>query len=153
MTSPDASLHEANILGTLARELKHEYTRVRRNAVERAGEMLKAGQYPVEVMNLLQTVVVSDSNDSVRELAQQVLDKYKGAFGTRGVHDHGLATIDAFCSLGHANTFDKRDLCKNLGRYWRRSVLREGLPFQEVVLTCQTCGERIIVDLDCEGYD
>jgi hypothetical protein len=29
--------------------------------------------------------------------------------------------------------------------------VREGLPFQEVVLTCQICGENIILTLDCEG--
>jgi hypothetical protein len=153
MTPSDSSSLEDNILGTLARELKHEYTRVRRNAVERAGEMLKVGQYPSQVMNLLQTVALSDSNLGVRDIAQQVLDKYKETFPIKTSPDRGPATIEVYCSLGHASSFDKRDLCKNLGRYWRRSVLREDLPFQEVVLTCQTCGEDIIVDLDCEGYD
>jgi len=153
MTPYDLPSPEDNILSTLARELKHEYTRVRRSAVERAGEMLKVGQYPVQVMNLLQTVALNDVNQSVQDMAQQVLDRYKETHPDKTKPDRGPATIEAHCSLGHANSFDKSDLCKNLGRYWRRSVLREGLPFQEVVLTCQTCGEDIIVDLDCEGYD
>ena len=153
MTSSDSSSHEDNILGTLARELRHEYTRVRRSAVEHADEMLKAGQYTGQVMNLLQTVSVSDPSSSVRGMAQQVMDKYKGTPQVKTAPDRGLAIIEAYCSLGHANSFDKRDLCKNLGRYWRRSVLREGVPFQEVVLTCQICGEDIYYDLDCEGFD
>ena len=153
MTPSNSSYLEDNILGTLALELKHEYTRVRRSAVERADEMLKVGQYPGQVTNLLQTVAHNDSNQSVRDMAQQVLDRYKKTFPVKATPDRGPATIEVYCSLGHASSFDKRDLCKNLGRYWRQSVLREGLPFQEVVLTCQTCGEEIITDLDCEGYD
>ncbi len=153
MTSANPSALEDNILGTLARELRHEYTRVRRSAIERASEMLRDRQYPIQVMNLLQTVALSDPNQSVRDQAQAVLEQYKDAFIDEMKPDRGPSTVQAFCSLGHASTFEKSELCKNLGRYWRRSVLREGLPFQEVVLTCQTCGERIIVELDCQGYD
>jgi hypothetical protein len=153
MTPTDSSSLEANILGTLSRELTHEYTRVRRLAVDRAGEMLKAGQYPLQVKNLLQTVAFRDPSQSVRDMAQQVLDQYKGVVLPKPVSQAGQETIEVCCSIGHTSTFDKHDLYENLGRYWRRSVLHDDKPFQELVLTCQNCGEQIIIDLDFGSLD
>ncbi len=153
MTPADPSTLEDNILGTLAHDLKHEYTRVRRSAIERASEMLKSGQYSMQVVNLLQTVTVSDASQSVRDMAQQVLDQYKDISKSGQEPGFGMAAINTCCSLGHANTFDKSEICKNIGRYWRRSVVRDGQSLQEVVLTCKTCGEDLIVAIDCKDFD
>ena len=149
MTSSDPISLEANILGTLSRELTHEYTRVRRGAVDRASEMLQAGQYPVQVKGLLQTVAFRDSSQSVRDLALQVLEKYKDVVATKPVPRAGQETVEITCSLGHTSKFDKHELYENLGRYWRRSVLINDEPFQELVLACQICGEKAIITLDC----
>ncbi len=149
----DSELLESNILATLARELTHEYTRVRRSAVERAEEMLKLGQYPYQVIVLLQNVTFNDANQSVRDKAQEVLDRYKDVYPKDQKPEHGPPTFEIHCTLGHVSTFDKHDICSNLGRYWRRSVLRDGQPYQEIVLTCKTCGEHIVINIDCKGFE
>ena len=151
--APDPSPLEDNIMATLARELTHEYTRVRRSAIEHAEEMLKAGQYPYQVMVLLKNVTFADSSLSVRDKAQEVLNRYKEIYPEDEKPEQALPTIDVHCTLGHVSTFNKRDICSNLGRYWRRSILRDGIPYQELVLTCQTCGEHIVIDLDCAGFE
>jgi hypothetical protein len=148
MTASDSSANETNILGTLSRELTHEYTRVRRSAVERASEMLQAGQYTLQVKNLLYTVVLRDPNQSVRDLAQQVLDRHKEVTPAKPAYVVDQGIVLATCSIGHTSQFDKHDLYENLGRYWRRSVLHDDVPFQQLVLACQSCGEEIIVDID-----
>jgi hypothetical protein len=148
MTSSDSASNEANILGTLSRELTHEYTRVRRSAVDRASEMLQAGQYTLQVKNMLQTVALRDTSQSVRDMAQHVLDLYNGTAAAKLVPKEDQGIVLVTCSIGHLNQFDKHELYENLGRYWRRSVLHDDVPFQQLVLACQTCGEEIIIDVD-----
>ncbi len=143
---------EDNILGTLSRELNHEYVRVRRSAIDRARGMLVSAEFPDQVMALLKTVSVSDSNLSIRDQALQVLETFKDVYPEKQVTVQSLAVLDVHCSLGHANHFDKAEICNNLGEYWRRSVIRENLLFQEVNLPCQSCGEGMVVEINCDGF-
>jgi hypothetical protein len=48
------------------------------------------------------------------------------------------------CQNGHITTFDRREVCSA-----SKTIMR-GL--DELVLTCPTCGIKMAVEVDCEGY-
>jgi hypothetical protein len=53
------------------------------------------------------------------------------------------------CKNGHVSYFDKRDVCRS---NIRKRVVRNGKTLDELRLRCESCGEWIVVEVDCEGY-
>lgn len=53
------------------------------------------------------------------------------------------------CENGHVSYFDKREVCRgNI----RKRVVRDGKTLDELRLRCESCGEWVVVEVDCEGY-
>jgi hypothetical protein len=59
-----------------------------------------------------------------------------------------------YCGKGHVTYFDKREVCPYDGLSTRSIVYRDTRQLDALYLSCGTpgCGERFVVEVDCEGY-
>ena len=53
---------------------------------------------------------------------------------------------------GHVSYFDRRKICPPGGSVVRSVVRRDGKELDELLLKCKSCGEEVVVEVDCEGY-
>lgn len=127
----------------------HQYNHKRKEAIDRAKEMLQRGEHREEVLAILEYLERNDLLDGVREKARSVLQQAtqpNTAPSTTPVHPRDARHLfDVRCQNGHITRFDRRDVCSK-----RREVMR-GL--DELVLKCSTCGVKMAVEIDCEGYE
>ena len=56
------------------------------------------------------------------------------------------------CARHHITYFDKREVCPESGTIVRRIVQKEDKELDRLWLKCGTCGEEVVVEVDCEGY-
>ena len=151
----------------LASQLKHNYIRIRKEAVLKAEAMLKEGRDFETVLSLLDTVTLMDPVTSVSQMAQSVVDRYRprelsantdllvtDAPSNPGAPEAIKTSIfEAVCPAGHVNYFDKRQVCPSKKSYWRRTTEKEGIVFDRLTLRCGKCAQEILVDVNCEGYN
>lgn len=60
--------------------------------------------------------------------------------------------ISARCKNGHVSHFDKRSICADSGTVSREIRRQGGKKIDDIYLPCQTCGEKMVVPVDCEDY-
>lgn len=155
LPAPDSS----DPLLTLAEQAAHQYTRERKEAIDRAATMLQGGEQREEVLAILEYLARNDVMNGVREKAQGVL---AAATQQQPASPHASATrpqdarhqFDVRCKQGHITRFDRRDVCAQKKKIARElngdTEVMRGL--DELILTCPTCGSEMAVDVDCEGY-
>jgi len=143
LPAPNAS----DPLLTLGEQASHQYTRVRKEAIDQAAEMLQRGEHREETLAILEYLARNDPMNGVREKAQEVL----AAMTQQNMTPAPTRTqntrhrFGARCKNGHITTFDKRVVCSQ-----RQEIMR-GL--DELILTCATCGVEMAVEIDCGGYE
>ncbi len=135
----------------LSEQAAHEYIRERKEAIDKAAEMLKQNEHREEVLAILEYLAHNDQMMGVREKAQEVLDAdaKKGAAPSFR-SDESRHIIGARCKNGHVTYFDKRRICNDKVNVIR--ITRAGVELDQRDLTCGTCGAEISVRLDCRGY-
>jgi RNase P subunit RPR2 len=62
--------------------------------------------------------------------------------------EHIVGAICEKCQ--HTNYYDKRILCGSEIRY--RTVTKDGVTCDEILVKCQKCGHEMKIEVDCEGY-
>jgi len=132
----------------LGEQAAHQYSHVRKEAIDQAAEMLRRGEYREETLAILEYLARNDLMDGVREKARSVL---KEATQQKTASPPALTRpqdarhlFDVRCQNGHITTFDRREVCSH-----RKKIMR-GL--DDLALTCPSCGVKMAVDVDCEGY-
>ena len=160
-TSCRSSLHldSSDPLLALAEQAAHQYMRERKEAIDRAATMLQGGEQREEVLAMLEYLARNDVMNGVREKAQGVL---ASATQQQPASPHAAASrprdarhqFDVRCQQGHITRFDRRDVCARKKKIARElngdTEVMRGL--DELILTCPTCGVKMAVDVDCEGY-
>ncbi len=146
---------------------------VRKEAIERAEEMLQQGQHRKEVRALLEILASDDTITSVSDAAYDASSRMKNTVptlppqaNTVQQQSQNSSFFPATCGNGHINTFDKHDVCSHTGDTIYRftddannirgnttsSSMPSGPRMEEVYLTCPTCGLNIYKKIDCAGY-
>jgi TIR domain len=141
----------ADPLITLSEQAAHEFIRERKDAIDKAAEMLKQNEHREEVLAILEYLAHNDQMIGVREKAQEVLDAdaKKGAAPSFR-SDESRYIIGVRCKNGHVTYFDKRRICNDQVNVIR--VMGAGVELDQRDLTCGTCGAEMSVRLDCRGY-
>ena len=163
--------HNTDPLLTLYEQAIDASAPVRREAIDRAEEMLEQGQHRKEVRALLEILASDDTITSVSDAAYEVIGRTKSTVPTlppqanivpQQAQNSSLFT--AVCGNGHISTFDKHDVCSHSGStIYRltddssggnttRSSKQASPRMEEVYLTCPTCGLNIYKKIDCAGY-
>ncbi len=144
LSAPDNS----DALLALGEQAAHHYSHVRKEAIDQAAEMLRRGEHREETLAILEYLARNDLMDGVREKARSVLKEatqQKTASPPVHMRPQDMRHLfDVRCQNGHITPFDRREVCSH-----RKKIMR-GL--DELVLTCPTCGVKMAVDVDCEGY-
>lgn len=163
--------HNTDPLLTLYEQAIDASAPVRREAIERAEEMLQQGQHRKEVGVLLEILASDDTITSVSDVARDVLGRTTNIVPTLPPQGNSVpqqsqnsSFFTATCGNGHINTFDKHDVCSHTGDTIYRltddvsrgnttsSSKQPGPRMEEVYLTCPTCGLNIYKKIDCAGY-
>ncbi len=125
---------------------------VRREAIERAEEMLEQGQHRKEVGALLEILASDDTITSVSDAAYDVIGRTKNTVpapppqaNPASQQPYRGPLFTSTCRNGHTNTFDKNEVCR------RNQTVMRG---DELLLKCPTqgCGVEMFVKVDCTGY-
>jgi len=139
----------------LSEKAAHEFIRIRKESIDQAAEMLRRDEHRAAVLALLEYLAHNDLMMGVRDKAQEVLD----ADAKKGVAHPPLLRsgesrhiFGVRCRNGHITYFDKRRVCSAQSAIVRRLTQRAGKELDELVLTCEQCGEETMVPVDCEGY-
>jgi hypothetical protein len=69
-----------------------------------------------------------------------------GAAGSASEHIFGVR-----CANGHITYFDKREVCRDTSTIVR-TIYRDNRRVDKLRLRCGTCGEWMVVEVECEGY-
>jgi len=163
--------HNIDPLLTLYEQAIDASAPVRKEAIERAEEMLKQGQNHKEVRALLEILASDDTITSVSDAAYDVISRTKNTVpalppqaNTVPQQFQNNSFFTATCGNGHINTFDKNDVCSHTKETVYRltddasrgnttsSSTPSGPRMEEVYLTCPTCGLNIYKKIDCAGY-
>jgi hypothetical protein len=135
----------------LSEQASHEFIRERKEAIDKAAEMLKQNEHREEVLAILEYLAQNDLMMGVREKAQEVLDVDAKKGATPSFRsDESRYIIGVRCKNGHVTYFDKRRICKDQVDVIR--VMGAGVELDQRDLTCGTCKEEMKVRLDCRGY-
>jgi len=124
-----------------------QYIRVRKEAIDQAATMVQQGEHREEALAILEYLARNDLMTGVREKAQAVLAAatQQAPSVPTPTRPQDLRHLFAVrCKNGHITTFDRRVVCS------QRTEIMRGL--DELILTCATCGEKMAVEVDCEGY-
>lgn len=150
------ALDSSDPLLTLGEQASNQQSiRVRKEAIDQAATMLQQGDHREEVLAILEYLARNDLMTGVREKAQGMLaaatPQHTAAppappAPARPQDARHLFSVR--CKNGHVTTFDRRVVCSQKSEV-ARAVMR-GL--DELILTCATCGEKMAVNVDCEGY-
>ena len=146
--------HATDALITLAELAAHEFIRKRKTALRQASTLLARGEQHEEVLALLAYMAKNDSIMGVREEAQKVLDtEAKKTAPPPPAFPPGDAQhiFGVRCKNGHVSYFDKRVVCVAYKPVKRLADAVEK-QLDELYLKCDTCGEKIVAQVDCEGY-
>ena len=135
-----------------ARLMSHPHIRERKAGIALAETLLKARQHREEVLALLEDLVKSELMMTVREEAERVMREEQMRDKPPQREDESRHIIQVRCPNGHISDFDKRRICPPSGTVKRSAVTRGGKELDELYLKCTTCGEEMIVPVDCEGY-
>lgn len=124
----------------------------RKRGISHASALLQQGNRRDEVTALLRNLINMETMPSVRSAAKEVLNnaqsqESKDLSPRESQHSFGLT-----CSKNHITYFDKREVCRHDGFVKRATQNRAGKRLDELQLRCTTCGEEIVVEIDCEGY-
>jgi hypothetical protein len=143
----------ADPLITLAQLAASDRLTERKAAVQQAKAMLQRNEHRLEVLAILAYLAQDDPMIGVRETAKEALDA--DARRQQTPQDPSLlvplsANTDAMIGVrckkcGNVAYFNKHRICKE-----SRPVMRGGK--DELKLKCSTCGETMMVQVDCEGY-
>jgi hypothetical protein len=139
-------------LGRLRTRLQHAHIRERRQAIAEAKALLAAGPRDrAFILNLLAAVARDDIAPSIRQEAQAVLDAESKAPAPYPAAEaqHFFSVQCPHCR--HVHYFDKRRVCGAAGVV-KRSVRRDGVALDELILTCEQCRRTFTHAVDCEGY-
>jgi TIR domain len=125
----------------------------RKAAVQQAMAMLQHNEHRLEVLAILAYLAQDDPMIGVRELAKEALDADARRQQTPQPPpllapslDNTDAMIGVRCKkCSHVTYFNKHRICKE-----SRPVMRGGK--DKLKLKCGTCGETMMVQVDCEGY-
>ena len=134
--------------------LQHEYLRERRKGIQKASELLAQGLYREQLREMLTRVAQGDSATNMAELAQKELHEddqrhqsYPPVYESKG-SEH---VIGAVCPKCHSpNYYDKRVICPGEDRF--RKVRANGVEIDQIIVKCNSCGEMMKIEVDCEGY-
>lgn len=144
-----------NELSAVEALLAHDYIRERRKGIEQAAKLLEQGKYRERLMALLEELARNAHETTIlQDAAKRVLENEwkKDAPPGSGTNSDSRHMIGARCKNGHVTYFDRRVICPDGGTF-QRSVLRRGdKTLDDIRLKCDTCGEFMIIPVDCEGY-
>jgi hypothetical protein len=103
----------ADPLIKLSEQAAHEYIRERKEAIDKAAEMLKRGEHREVVLAILDYLAQSDLMTGVRDKAQEVLDLDASKSGSKTSLGPGDSRhiFGVRCKNGHITYFDKRRVC------------------------------------------
>jgi hypothetical protein len=144
--------NSADPLITLAQLAASDRLTERKAAVQQAKAMLQRNEHRLEVLAILAYLAQDDPMIEVRELAKEALnaDARKQQTPQPPSLASPLANTDAMIGVhckkcGNVTYFNKHRVCKE-----SRPVMRGGK--DKLKLKCDTCGETMLVRIDCEGY-
>ncbi len=146
--------HNTDPLLTLYEQAIDASAPVRREAIDRAEEMLEQGQHRKEVRALLEILASDDTITSVSDAAYEVIGRTKSSVPTLAPQTNSVpqqaykgSLFTSTCPNGHTNTFDKDEVCRR-----NQKVLRGTK--EQLILHCPTqgCGIEMYPEVDCEGY-
>jgi hypothetical protein len=129
----------------------HEFIRVRKEAIDRAAEMLQRDEHREAVLAVLEDLACDDLMVGVREKAQGVLDDVAKKNAPPPSAGQSRHIFGVRCPKGHVTYFDKRRVCMN-EQLLRGSTQRAGVALAELDLTCGECDAELKVRIDCGGY-
>jgi hypothetical protein len=136
----------------VAELLAHERIAKRRQGIEAARSLLERARHREELLALLEDVARKEIMQVVREEAQAVIDAERERPVREARPDESRHTVGVRCPKGHVTYFDKRILCTDRTTIKRGTVRRAELDLAEMYLRCETCGEDMVVRIDCEPY-
>jgi hypothetical protein len=140
----------------LSEQAAHEYIRERREAIDKATEMLKQNEHREEILAILEYLAHNDLMMGVREKAQEVLDAdaKRATPPPPFLHpDDSRHIIGVRCKLcSHITYFDRRRICSAQSHLIRTRATLAGKELDKFDLPCEKCGHIIPTRVDCEGY-
>lgn len=101
----------------LGEQVANPYSRVRKEAIERAAALLQAGEHREEVLVILDYLVHNDLMNGVREQAERVLSaaRQPAPAPASGPPPDARHAFGVRCQNGHVNSFDRRKVCTDRG--------------------------------------
>jgi hypothetical protein len=144
---------QSNALQEIQDLLRNDYLRKRREGIQKAADLLARGLYRQQLREMLTKVAQGDLATNLAELAQQALDEddlRHQSYPPRYKPGGSKHIVGAVCSNGHPNYYDKRIICPGEDRY--RTTRGDGVVLDHIVVKCETCGEEMKIEVDCEGY-
>ncbi len=137
----------------IKKRLNHPFIRERRKAINQLAELLQNPEYRKEAILLLEDRVQNDPIGNMRELAQSHLDEDEKRYPEFHLGEGKEHIFGVNCPKCHGITyFDKRVVCTEKSYFYREIRQKGKSTFKELILTCEHCGEKMIVKVDCEGY-
>jgi hypothetical protein len=141
----------------LSEQAAHEFIHIRRTAIDQAAVMLQRGEHRDEVLALLEYLANHDLMMGVRDKAKETVeaDMKRAAPPSPPPFLHLGNPRDIFgvrCKKGHVTYFNKWHVCPAKAGKVARIKDSAGKKLDELVLTCDTCGEEMAVLVECEGY-
>ena len=141
-------------LEEIERLLKSEFIRERKQGIQKAAELLANGLHRKAMRDRLAEIARNDLITGVGELAQAALDEddQRHAVQPPRYQSDARHMFGAECPKGHVHYYDKRLYCPKQGNITRRTVFRDGVEQDEILVKCTTCGVEFVADVACEGY-
>jgi hypothetical protein len=137
----------------IKKQLKHPFIRIRRAAINNLAERLQDPAYRKEGIKLLEESARKEKASILRELAQAHLDEDTRRYPEFHPGEGKEHIIGVKCPSCHGTTyFDKRVVCTEKSYFYRKLRIEGKTTFKELLLTCEHCGEKMIIRIDCEGY-